>query len=669
MTFNRSVLQIFANYCVAAAESMAHTLMRTAHSAFVKETEDFSCTIMTPEGLTFASPKTLGATWYPGLDFGAVIDAIDHYEPGDIGMTNDAYSGYVATHTPDVMMWKPVFYNGEIVCYVGGHIHNTDMGGAVPASLSRTLTEIYQEGIRWAPTKIMRAGVLDETLLDHMAINVRAAEQNRGDLKAQIAMLMTGERRVLEIIERFGIDDFKAGMHAMIDYSEEQARAIVAGMPDGEYFFAEYADEDSVNGKPLRVALNLKVEGESLVLDFTGSDPQLNSSLNMPTGGKERHVLALVGLNYVLYSLHPDLLLNAGMLKVARCILPEGTIMNCVPPAAVGMRSLTCKVAQNVTFGAFSMVCPDRLPACPAGGMSILNVRTVDSDGRTVIAAIGPVGGGAGGMINGDGSDASGANVAFLRNTPVEINEAEVPIRILKYGMVPGSAGAGRYRGGLGTVMEFRVFSPGTLVTARNRDRSRFASWGVLGGKAGSTSRFTRNPGTEHEENLGVTDLVVCGPGDVIRLEGCGGGGYGNPYERDPQMVATDVKRGYMSEADALTLYGVVLHAGEVDVDATSAQRTKLAANAPQTPTPHFDYGAARTAYEARWTRERYAVLTDILAGVPVVWRHFLKHKIFDAFDAWEADGRLQAGGQAVIDIFREIAGKYPQLLEAQRAA
>ncbi|KND62144.1 N-methylhydantoinase B [Candidatus Burkholderia verschuerenii] len=669
MTFNRSVLQIFSNYCVAAAESMAHTLMRTAHSAFVKETEDFSCTIMTPEGLTFASPKTLGATWYPGLDFGSVIDAIDHYEPGDIGMTNDAYSGYVATHTPDVMMWKPVFYQGEIVCYVGGHIHNTDMGGAVPASLSRTLTEIYQEGIRWSPTKIVSVGVLDEKLLDHMAINVRAPEQNRGDLKAQIAMLMTGDRRVLEIIERFGVEDFKSGMYAMIDYSEEQARALVSAMPDGEYFFCEFTDEDSPNGKPLRVALNLKVQGESLVLDFTGSDPQLNSSLNMPTGGKERHVLALVGLNYVLYSLHPDLLLNAGMLKVARCILPEGTIMNCVPPAAVGMRSLTCKVAQMVTFGAFSMVCPERLSACPAGGMSILNVRTVGSDGSTVIAAIGPVGGGAGGMASGDGSDASGANNAFLRNTPVEINEAEVPIRILKYGLVPGSAGAGRYRGGLGTIMEFRVFSPGTLVTARNRDRSRFASWGVLGGKAGANSRFTRNPGTAGEENLGVSDLVVCYPNDVIRLEGCGGDGYGDPYQRDPQKVATDVQRGYLTEAEALAQYGVVVRAGVADTQATEAQRAELAVDASRTPPAHFNYGAARTAYEARWTPARYAVLTEILASAPVIWRHFLKHKIFDAFDAWETAGKLTEGAGVVREIFADVSKQYPQLLESKRAA
>ena len=186
MAFDRKILQIFANYCVAAAESMAYTLVRTAHSTFVKETEDFSCTIMTPAGLTFASPKGLGATWYVGLDYASVIAMIDAYEPGDICLTNDAFSGYVATHTPDIVLWKPVFYQGEIVCFVGGHIHNTDMGGAVPASLSRTLTEVHQEGIRFPPLKIVHRGVLDETMLNVMMTNVRAPEQNRGDLQAQL---------------------------------------------------------------------------------------------------------------------------------------------------------------------------------------------------------------------------------------------------------------------------------------------------------------------------------------------------------------------------------------------------------------------------------------------------------------------------------------------------
>ncbi len=661
MSFDKSTLQIFANYCVAAAESMAYTLIRTAHSAFVKETEDFSCTLMTPEGLTFASPKTLGATWYPGLDFGSVIQMTGPFEPGDIGMTNDAYSGYVATHTPDIMMWKPVFHNGELMCFVGGHIHNTDMGGAVPASLSRTLTEVQQEGIRFPPSKIVRAGVLNEDLVRLMEINVRAPEQNRGDLNAQIAMLMTGERRILEIIERFGADAFKEGIQALLDYSEEQARTLVSDIPDGDYPFAEYADEDSANGKPLRVMLTLRVRGGDLEFDFTGSDPQLSSSLNMPTGGKERHVLALVGLNYVLYTLNPDLLLNAGMLRVATCVLPEGTVVNPLAPAAVGMRSLTCKVVQYATIGAFSRAIPDLMPASPAGGMSIVNVRTTSSDGRSFIAALGPVGGGAGGAAEGDGSEASGAIVAFLRNTPVEINEAEVPIQITRYGLVPDSSGAGRHRGGLGTVMEFKVFAPNSIVTARNRDKSRFGSWGVLGGKAGAVSRFTRNPDTAHEEDLGVSDLIHCQPGDVIRLEGCGGGGYGPAFERDPESVLRDVQCGYVSVAAAESEYQVVIVDGRIDAERTQVLRRQAESERPA-QYPHFDYGPGRDAFEQSWTAERYDSLTSVLASVPPNWRHFLKHKIFNELEVMEKEGTVPESGDVVRSIFERVRKQYVQL-------
>ena len=660
-TFDKSTLQIFANYCVAAAESMAYTLIRTAHSAFVKETEDFSCTLMTPEGLTFASPKTLGATWYPGLDFSSVIEMTGPFEPGDIGMTNDAYRGFVATHTPDIMMWKPVFHQGKLMCFVGGHIHNTDMGGAVPASLSRTLTEIHQEGIRFPPTKIVRAGVLNEELVRLMEINVRAPEQNRGDLNAQIAMLMTGERRILEIIERFGADAFSEGIHALLNYSEEQARTMVSEIPDGDYPFAEYADEDSANGKPLRVMLTLRVRGSELEFDFTGSDPQLNSSLNMPTGGKERHVLALVGLNYVLYTLNPDLLLNAGMLRVARCVLPEGTVVNPTEPSAVGMRSLTCKLVQYATIGAFSRAVPALMPASPVGGMSIVNVRTTSSDGHSFIAALGPVGGGAGGAAEGDGSEASGAIVAFLRNTPVEINEAEVPIQITRYCLVPGSAGAGRFRGGLGTVMEFRVSAPNSIVTARNRDKSRFGSWGVLGGKAGAVSKFTRNPGTAGEEDLGVSDLIHCQPGDVVRLEGCGGGGYGPAFERDPDSVLRDVQCGYVSVAQAEDQYQVVIIDGKIDTERTAVLRAQALAAQPE-DIPHFDYGPGRDAFEKTWTAERYDTLTAVLASVPPNWRHFLKHKIFNTLDAMEKQGTVPSSGDVVRLIFDDLRKQYAQL-------
>ncbi|WP_150671216.1 hydantoinase B/oxoprolinase family protein [Pandoraea anhela] len=665
MTFEKSELQIFANYCVAAAESMAYTLVRTAHSTFVKETEDFSCALTSVTGQTFASPRTFGATWYVGLDYGPVVAAFDNYRPGDVCMTNDPYSGYVATHTPDVVMWKPVFHEGEIICFVGGHIHNTDMGGAVPASLSRSLTEIHQEGVRFPPTKVVEAGQLNETLLDWIMRNVRAPDQNIGDLKAQIACLMTGERRVLEIVERFGIDAFKAGIGQLLDYSETQARAVARTIPNGTYRFSEYADEDAVDGKPMRIALALTVADGLLHFDFSGSDPQLTSSLNVPTGGHPRHALLLVGLNYVLYALNPDILLNAGMLRIATCDMPLGSVLNPVPPAAVGMRSLTCVVVQAAVFGAFAQALPELMPACPASSVCLVNVKTTDAQGRTIMASIGPVGGGAGGAAAGDGSDASGANMAFLRNTPVEINEAEVPVRIREYRLVADSGGAGMHRGGLGVVMEFQVFAPNSLVTARNRDRTIFGSWGIRGGHAGRTSRFLRNPGTDREEDLGNTDLVTCSPGDIIRLEGNGGGGFGAPYTRPIDAVLQDVRRGYVSREAASSVYGVELHenGGEIvpDTQATDTARAALL-SADASADNFFGYGANRNAHEAVWTPERYAALHRCLDAVAIDWRFFLKHQMFDRMSAATCAGLAPAGEGVVYELFDGLVSAFPAL-------
>jgi N-methylhydantoinase B len=665
MPIDKLSLQILANHCEAAAEAMAYTLMRTAHSTFVKETEDFSCGLLTPEGLTFASPKTLGATWYVGLDYGPAIRAIDRYEQGDICLTNDPYNGFVATHTPDIHVWKPIFHDGEIVCFVGGHLHNTDMGGAVPASLSRTLTEIHQEGIRIPPTKLMSRGVLDQKLLAIMQLNVRLPEQNWGDLNAQIASVNTGERKVLEMIERFGIDVWKEAMSALLDYAEQQARAILSEVPDGNYSFADYADEDSEGGYPCRVAVNLRIRGDAAVLDFTGCDPQLTSSMNAPTGGRERHVLPTVGFIYALYTLNPQLVLNAGVLRAVKCILPEGTVVNPLPPAAVGMRSLICNVLQQLIIGAFSRAVPDSMPGGPAGGMTIMNVKTSTRDGRSIMASIGPVGGGAGGMRSGDGSEGSGANTSFLRNTPVEINEAEVPIRMLRYGLAPDSGGAGKFRGGTGTVMVFQIYAPNSMVTARNRDRSHFNAWGVLGGRAGANSKFTRNPGTERAVELGNADIVKCEPGDVISIIGPGGGGYGDPFDRDPALVLHDVRCGYVSLQNARALYGVVIQENAVDGEATAALRRTH----PIAPLSwgHFDVGPGRRAHEMKWTAERYEALTLILRDVPINWRFYLKHRFFSAMNA--NPQTMAPGAAGIYALYDTLRREFPDLPKRHAAA
>jgi N-methylhydantoinase B len=648
MSIDRRNLQVLANFCAAAADAMAFTLMRTAHSAFVKETEDFSCQIVTRAGLAFANPRQFGAPWYSGIDYAPLLRTFDDYAEGDICITNDPYSGFVATHSPDIHIWKPVFHDGHIACFVVGHIHNTDVGGAVPASLSRSLSEIEQEGLRIPPVKLMQGGVINDFVLAVMRANVRLPEQNLGDLNAQIASVNVGERKMQEIIRRFGFESFMEGTEQILDYAEAQARAVLRRVPDGSYFFADYADEDSVGGRPCRVALTLRIEGDEAVLDYTGSDPQLASSLNMPTGGHERHPLVMVGLTYVLFTLDRRLLLNAGTLRVARAVLPEGSVVNCERPAAVGMRSLTCAMTQIVTIGAFAQALPELIPATAPGGNAIMNVKTSDRHGWPVMASIGPVGGGGGGTPFRDGSDGAGGVSGFLRNTPIELTEAEVPILFHRYGLERDTGGPGRYRGGLSAVMEFEVTAPGTVVTARNRNRSVLTSWGLAGGRAGRVSQFLRNPGRPDEVSLGNADLVACDPGDVIRVVGPGAGGHGDPFTREVVLVLQDVRRGFVSKKSAAADYGVVPD----DEAATAALRA-----GPRERAEPVAYGAERIAFERVWTRERYDLLTGFLAGMPVGWRYFLKHRVFDAVEALGHDARPVAGQMATI--FTQMQERY----------
>ncbi len=652
--FNRMNLQVFANHARAAAENMSHTLQRTAHSAFVKETEDFTVMLISRKGESFAVPMDLGATWYPGLTFDRAINMVDDYKPGDVAFTNDAYSCYVATHTPDTVLWKPVFFEGEIIAWTGGHIHNTDMGGAVPASLSRALTEIHQEGIRFPPMKIVNEGVFDENILKIMTTNVRKPDLNIGDIKALVGALATGERKVLAMIEKFGKEAFLEGVEALLDHAEAQARDVLRSMPDGTWDFVDYADEDSVEANPCRLKLKLTISGDAAVLDFTGSDPQLASSLNVPTGGDQHHSVLLVGIYYILYTLNPKILMNTGLTRPFTCIAPKGSVLNPVPPAAVGMRSLTCARLRSLIFGGFSQAVPHLLPAAPAGSSSIVNVMTTDErTSRTIIAAVNPVVGGAGGMPHRDGSNGSGADAAYLRNTPIELTETETTVEFVKYGLARDSGGAGFWRGGLATEMAFRVFSPDSRITARNRDRSFFRPWGVLGGKAAMPSDMVVNPGTPNMRRLGNIDTAVLQPGDVLEIRSGGGGGRGNPLDRDAWRVRQDVDRGYVSAAAAARDYGVVITDGALDETATDLLRA--ARRAANGPAGHFDYGPEREGYEKQWTLEAYDLLTEILTALPIHWRFFAKTEIFRRMPG-------RSGPEGVEAAYHEVCLRFPEM-------
>ncbi len=661
MAIHQVTPQFFFFNDTAATESMAHTLFRTAHSTFVKETEDFTTGLATPDGKTFASPYDLGATWFVGLDYGRAIRLIDRYDDGDICMTNDPYSGFVCTHSPDLHLWKPIFHEGELVCFSVGHVHNTDVGGAVPASLSRANFDVHQEGIRVPPSKLYKRGELNRELLDVMLLNVRMPEQNWGDLKAQVAAMSTGERKVHEMIRRFGIDTFREGIQDLLDYSEQQARRLIQRIPDGEYFFADYMDEDSVDGKPCRLAVNMAVNDDEIVFDFSESDPQVTASLNIPTGGDPRHVLLMIPYMYALYTMDTTLLLNSGMMRPARCIVPEGTLLNPQFPAAVGMRSLGVMRLMSCVFGAFAQALPDIIPSASGDGGPLINLRTTDTrTGRKLMANLDPITGGAGGVSFRDGTEGSGANYGFLKNTPVEINEAEVPVKILSYGLARDSGGAGRWRGGTGTSLEFKVFAPNTVVTARNRDRTHFTPWGAQGGHAGKPSSFYLNPGSNREVDLGNTDVVRIGPGDVIRITSAGAGGWGSPLEREPERVLSDVQRGFVSEQAARDEYGVVIVEGEVDARASAELRAEMRA---ADGNRGFGYNEARIRFEQVWTRSNFTALSEILSKLPVDWRFFVKHRIFEAIERMSDDERT-GGGDEVHRAFQSIAAEYTELAE-----
>jgi N-methylhydantoinase B len=630
MRTNPVMLQVLRNHARAAAESMATTLYRTAHSTFVKETEDFTIQLLDAHGKSCAVPVDLGATWYPGLDYGNALGLVPGgYQPGDIAMTNDPYSGNLATHSPDIVMWKPVFHDGRIIAFAGGHIHNVDVGGAVPASLSRTLTDVHQEGIRIPPAKLYSAGVLDEGLVRVMLANVRVPEQNWGDLKALVAAVNTGERRVLDLVRRFGVDTVVDGLADLLDYAEAQARAVLAGIPDGEYQFSEYADEDAANGNPLRLYLRLTIRGDSAELDFSGTDPQTISSLNVPTGGHPRHSLLLVGAYYVLSALHPGITLNFGTTRAFTCHAPEGSVLNPRFPAAVGMRSLTCGRLRSLIFGAFVRAAPERLPAAPAGATCIVNMAAENPrTGQRSISAIAPIVGGGGGMPHRDGTDGSGADAAYLKNSPIEITESEAPVRILRYGLMPDTGGPGVHRGGMAQVMEFRTTAPDAFVTARNRDRTLFQPWGVGGGQPGAAGSFTLNPGGPGEQDLGNTDALRLTAADTLRIISPGGGGRGDPFTRDPAAVLRDHRSGLVTTAGAARDYGVAIADGAVDMSATAVLRANRAAQ------PDFTPGRFRAEHEARWTPAAYAAMHEGLATLPASWRPGMKGTLFAAVHA-----------------------------------
>ncbi|HUB15427.1 MAG TPA: hydantoinase B/oxoprolinase family protein [Acetobacteraceae bacterium] len=627
VTHDAATTEIFANLFKAVVDEMAWILLRSSHTTFVKETQDFAVSLVTPEGEIFAYPYGSGATPIMGVPMHAGTQAVDDWEPGDVLFTNDPYStGGMVMHLNDIYLFRPIFVDGTLLCFAWAFIHCTDVGGYAPGSIDMQNNEVFQEGLRMRPFRLYRRGELNTEMWHVFADNCRIPSLNWGDLTACTAALGKAEQRMHRLAQRYGRDAVAAAMRGTLDRTEQMARDVLQRIPAGEYRFTEFFEDDYISDVPVRIALKLVSHGDGRVtLDYTGSDPQVRAALNLPTGGMRRHPFLSMGLVNFVMTKAEGIHINAGILRCIDLVLPEASIVNARFPAACGMRFTTAMRVYDLVMGALSQALPGQVPA--GGGntlvVSYISTSELGSSGRVVVAN--PVPAGSAGGPDRDGVSGTDFSVAFLRNVPAEVLEAEVPVVVRSYGLVPDTEGAGRYRGGFGAEFEVEVRHPSAVLVMRGKDRFRFGSWGAFGGGGGSVNGNTGQRGdTLHD--IGKRTVYRPEMAERIRMWSGGGGGYGDPLERDPAAVATDVVAELVSPARARDVYGVVMVDGVVDEASTARQRETL--RAARGELPMFDFGPGRSEWE-RAHGEAAEQIAAWLPSLPLGVRRYAQGQVY----------------------------------------
>jgi len=542
MRIDPITFEVFEHLFVSVAEEMGVTLCRTSFSPNIKERLDYSCAIYDAAGETIAQgdhmPVHLGAMPL------SVRAAIDHaaMEPGDVVLLNDPFRG--GTHLPDLTMVSPVFLPApdetgpqasvlperlperlreglRPAFYVANRAHHSDVGGMSPGSMPLA-REIFQEGLIIPPVKLVRGGAIVPDVLALILANVRTPDEREGDLTAQIAANRVAERRLLEIIAGHGPATVAAYAAAVQDHTERVMRATIAAIPDGEYAFEDRLDDDGFSPASIAIRARVTIAGDSAVVDFTGSDPQTTGGVNA------NFAITLSATLYAFRCLvREDVLYNAGIARVVRVVAPEGTIVNAGRPSAVaGGNVETSQRITDVVLGALARALPAQLPAASQGTMNNVTLGGRQPATGRPFAYYETIGGGMGARPGLDGISGVHTHMSNTRNTPIEAIEHYLPVRIRQYGIRHGSGGAGRWRGGDGIVREYEALTE-TEVTVLS-DRRVGAPYGAEGGAAGQSGRNTLIRDGVETVLPGKVRLTLA-PGDRLRIESPGGGGYGAP--------------------------------------------------------------------------------------------------------------------------------------------
>lgn len=526
--FDAVQLEIFKHLFASVAEEMGVTLGRTGYSPNIKERRDYSCALFLADGRMLAQaahiPVHLGAM--PA----SVAAALAHgapFSPGDLIALNDPYLG--GTHLPDITLVSPVFIGPatEPSFFVASRAHHADVGGMTPGSMPLS-TELYQEGIIIPPIKLVEAGRLNQAALDLILRNSRTPAERRGDLAAQRAAHEVGARRLLEIIDRYGMAEVNLQAENLIAYASRLTRALLANLPAGTYRFEDRLDDDGISSDPvpLRVAITLS-EGH-MGVDFTGSAAAVAGSVNAVTA------IVYSAVGYVIRCIAGETLpMNAGVFDPVQIIVPAGSVLDPGPPHAVaGGNVETSQRIVDVLYGALAQALPDRIPAANQGTMNNLTFGGIDSRTGQPYAYYETMGGGAGASAQGPGESALHCHMSNTLNTPIEALEMALPIRVKQYAIRQGSGGPGAHPGGDGLErhIEFLTAARVTLLT----ERRRFGPYGLAGGLAGACgANYLLAAGDQSEQALPGKISFMVQPGDVVIIQTPGGGGWGEPPASD----------------------------------------------------------------------------------------------------------------------------------------
>ena len=551
------------------ADDMAYTVVRIARSEIVKDVMDFSAAICAGDGQMVAQAKTIAQ------HLGAIPEAMEavlarfegDLHEGDVVIMNDPYHG--GMHLPDIFMFVPIFWDGKRRAFAVVICHHTDVGGRVPGSNASDSTEIYQEGLRIPPLKLYERGVLNRTLETLIKINVRVPDRVWGDLSAQFAAAQVGRRGLERLMQRYGADEVDSYMQELLDYAERLTRAEIKTWPPGTYTFADHIDDDgfSESAIPLHVAITVRDDG-TLSVDYTGSSPQVKGALNSTLSFT--HSLTYLSVRCVLAKDVPN---NVGMFRCVKIKAPQASILNPVMPAPCAARALTGYRVFDVMLGALAKIVPGKVPAAGEGGNSVICISGLRPN-RQPFIIVDMICGAWGGRPDKDGLEAVTNASQNLSNMPVEVMEAEHPVRIEDYAFVPDSCGAGQWRGGIGIRRSYRILAPEALLQMRT-DRVKFRPYGLKGGGPGGPSRNFMQVGSTLKALPGKITTTVQRDALIIH-EQAGAGGFGDPLLRRPEDVAEDVAEGKITAEFALRNYAVVFGSdGAVDAAATSRLRAE----------------------------------------------------------------------------------------------